>query len=348
MFFVNQRLKVIPEKFATPEEFAVLSPEVRAKVRDALNANIDLIELFVEDNPDHLTDDELDIVRSWRHLVTGRFFVFRELTKYTVFLTETDPTIAYGVVALSQPFEDFFGPNLPAMVGTVLLPFRDKIIYDGLMNSYRISFGPGVRRSLNDSYKEAKTRHGIVTSLPASATTLPPKVPKAKPIPKPPSKEEKDESLSVVIKLIDQFCKEHLNEEYAVLCRKLAENLGRKRQSPLLKGSSNAWASGIIRAVGGVNFLHDKSQTPHIRSADIDHHFGTSPSSGAAKLAAIRKMFGMHQFDPNWSLPSRLDDNPLVWMLEVDGFIIDIRQASRELQEIAFNKGMIPYIPADR
>lgn len=102
--------------------------------------------------------------------------------------------------------------------------------------------------------------------------------------------------------MIDQFCKEHLNEEYAVLCRKLAEKLGRKlaeklgrkRPSPLLHGSPNAWASGIVRAVGGVNFLHDKSQTLYMRSTDIDHYLGTSPSSGAAKLAAIRKIFKMH------------------------------------------------------
>ncbi len=54
MFFVNQRLKVIPDNLATPEEFAVLSPEVRLKVRDALNANLDLIESFVAENPAHL------------------------------------------------------------------------------------------------------------------------------------------------------------------------------------------------------------------------------------------------------------------------------------------------------
>ena len=69
MFFVNQRLKVIPDELATPDEFAALSPEVRLKVRDALNANLDLIESFVDENPAHLSDDELDIVRSWRHLV---------------------------------------------------------------------------------------------------------------------------------------------------------------------------------------------------------------------------------------------------------------------------------------
>ena len=345
MFFVNQRLKVIPAVPVSPDAFATLSPEVRVKVRDALVANLDLIESFVAENPANLSKDELDIVRSWRHLVTGRFYVFRELKKYTVFLSATNPAIAYGVLALSQPFEDLIGPYLPVMVQTVLLPFKDQIIYDGLMSSYRISFGPGIRRNLNEDFKEAKARHGIVTSLPMSATTLPPK---ARPIPKPPSREEKDEALGVVIGLIDQFCKEHLNEEYAVLCRKLAEKLARKRPSPLLHGSPNAWASGIVRAVGGVNFLHDKSQTPYMRSTDIDHHLGTSPSSGAAKLAAIRKMFKMYQLDPNWTLPSRLEDNPMVWMLQVNGFMMDVRQAPREVQEIAFNKGLIPYIPADR
>ena len=70
VFFVNQRLKVILNKVASPEEFAALSPEVRVKFRDALNANLDLIESFAAENPAHRSDEELDIVRSWRHLVS--------------------------------------------------------------------------------------------------------------------------------------------------------------------------------------------------------------------------------------------------------------------------------------
>lgn len=348
MFLVNQRLRVIPDKIATPEEFAALSPEVRLKVRDALVANVDLIESFAGENPARLSDDDLAIVRSWRHLVPGKFYVFRELKKYTVFLSTGGQPVAYGVSALSQPFEDLIGPYLPVLTQTVLLPFKDKIVYDGLMSSFRISFGPGIRRNLNQDFKDAKARHGIVTSLPISATPMPAKVPKAKPIPKPPSREEKDESLAVIVGLLDQFCQEHLNEEYAVLCRKMAEKLSRKRPSPLLHGSPNAWASGIVRAIGVVNFLHDKSQTPYMRSTDIDHYLGTSPSSGAAKLAAIRKMLKLHQLDPDWSLPSRLEDNPMTWMLRVNGFMVDVRHAPRKVQEIAFNKGLIPYIPADR
>jgi Domain of unknown function (DUF6398) len=348
MFYVNQRLQVIPNKLDTPEGFAALSPEVRLKVRDALLANVDLVESFVAENPAQLPQNDIAIVRLWRHFVAGKFYVFRELKKYTVFLSTASPAIAYGVLALSQPFEDLIGPYLPALTQTVLLPFKGVIVYDGLLSRYNISFGPGIRRNLNEDFKEAKARHGIVTSLPMSNVALPSRVAKPRPIPKPPTREENDHSLGVVIGLIDQFCNEHLNEEYAVLCRKLAEKLGRKRPSPLLHGSPNAWASGIVRAVGGVNFLHDKSQTPYMRSTDIDHYLGTSPSSGAAKLAAIRKMFKMHQLDPNWTLPSRLDDNPMVWMLQVNGFAVDVRHAPRELQEIAFNKGLIPYIPADR
>ncbi len=348
MFFVNQRLKVLPDDLASPEEFAALAPEVRLKVRDALLDHTDLIQSFVEDNPAHLTDDELAIVRSWRQLVGGKFYIFRELKQYTVFLSTDEPPVAYGVLALSQPFEELVGPYLPVLTETVLLPFKDRIVYDGLLNAYRISFGPGIRRSLNDSYKEAKTRHGIVTSLPMSARPLvPAKAPKGKPRPKA-TKAATAEVLATIIGPIDQFCREHLNDEYAVLCRKLAEKLARKRPSPLLHGKPETWASGIVRTIGWVNFLGDPSQTPHLKMTDIDEGFGVSQASGSAKSKAIRDLLRMRPFDPEWTLPSRMDDNPLVWMLNVNGLLMDIRHAPRDAQEIAFNKGLIPYIPADR
>ena len=114
----------------SPEEFAALSPEVQLKVRDALDANLDLIESFTDENPANLSDDELDIVRSWRHLVTGKFYVFRDLKKYTVFLSTTSPAVAYGVLAWSQPFEDLIGPYLPVLTQTVRLLIKGVIAID--------------------------------------------------------------------------------------------------------------------------------------------------------------------------------------------------------------------------
>lgn len=150
-----------------------------------------------------------------------------------------------------------------------------------------------------------------------------------------------------VVELIDGFCRAHLNDEYAVLCRKLAEKLARKRPSPLTRGKPETWASGIVRTIGWVNFLGDSTQTPHMKMTDVDEGFGVSPASGSAKSKAIRDLLKMRPFDPEWTLPSRMEENPLVWMLSVNGFLMDIRTAPREAQVVAFEKGLIPYIPAD-
>ena len=325
MFFVNQRLTVIPDTLASSDEFAALSPGVRLKVRDALSADLALIESFVDENPAHCSDDELDIVRSWRHLVHGKFYVFRELKKYTVFLSTDTPPVAYGVLALSQPFEELIGPRLPVLTQTVLLPFKNTIVYDGLMSSYNVSFGPGIRRNLNEDFKTAKDRHGIITSLRVSATPTPAKAPKAKPAPKRLPREGKDESLAVIVGLIEQFCRDHLNEEYAGLCRKLAEKLARKRPSPLGGGKPTTWACGIVRTIGWVNYLDDRSRTPHLKLTAIDKAFGVGESTGQGKSMLIRKTLKIRSMDPAWSLRSRMDRNPTAWMIQVNGFLVDAR-----------------------
>ena len=59
-------------------------------------------------------------------------------------------------------------------------------------------------------------------------------------------------------------------------------------------------------------------------------------------------MLETHPLDPKWTLQSLSDTNPLVWMFEVNGILVDLRQMPREVQEAAFDSGLIPYIPANR
>ena len=151
-----------------------------------------------------------------------------------------------------------------------------------------------------------------------------------------------------IVGLTDAFCREHLNAEYEVLCRKLAGVLARKRPSPLPSGKPETWACGIVRTIGWVNFLDDSSRKPHMKLTAIDKAFGVAESTGQGKSKAIRTMLKIRQFDHRWTLPSRMDDISMIWMLEVNGFIMDIRRCPREAQEVAFEKGLIPYIPADR
>jgi len=143
-------------------------------------------------------------------------------------------------------------------------------------------------------------------------------------------------------------CNQYLNSEYGELSRRLAATLARKRPSPIIRGKPEIWACAIIYALGSVNFLFDKTQTPHMRADELCAVFGVSQSSAANKAKTIRDMLKMYPFDPHWCLPSKMDDNPMVWMLQVNGMTVDIRHMPREIQVIAYEKGLIPYIPADR
>jgi hypothetical protein len=40
--------------------------------------------------------------------------------------------------------------------------------------------------------------------------------------------------------------------------------------------------------------------------------------------------------DPTWMLQSFVDQNPLVWMAEVNGLLVDLRDMPREVQQIAW------------
>lgn len=154
--------------------------------------------------------------------------------------------------------------------------------------------------------------------------------------------------LEAIVGMTDKFCQDHLNDEYAEMCRDLAAALGRKRPSPLLRGEPKTWAVGIIRTIGWVNFLDDPSNKPHLKLTFIDKSFGVAESTGQGKSKLIRTMLKIYNSDPKWTLPSRIDDNPLIWLVSVNGFIIDIRAASRQLQVEAYELGLIPYVPADR
>ena len=155
-------------------------------------------------------------------------------------------------------------------------------------------------------------------------------------------------TFDAIVALTDAFCHAHLDEEYTQLTRQATAALCRKRPSPLATGPLKTWACGIVYALGSVNFLFDKSQTPTMRAVDLCAGFGVSQSTGSAKAKVVRDALGMGQMDPQWYRPSKMEDNPLAWMIMVDGFVVDVRHMSRAVQEMAYEKGLIPSIPGEK
>ncbi|MFN5516569.1 MAG: DUF6398 domain-containing protein [Cyanobacteriota bacterium] len=151
-----------------------------------------------------------------------------------------------------------------------------------------------------------------------------------------------------ICELTDAFCDQFLNDEYKSLIQLAVAALCPKRPSPLSKGRVNSWAAGFVHALGTTNFLFDPSQSPHCKSSDIYTYFQIASSTGQGKSKEIRDLLKISYFSADWTLPSRMDDNPMLWMIEINGLIVDARSIPRHLQEIAYQKGLIPYIPGEQ
>jgi hypothetical protein len=164
LFYVSRQLELLP-RIAGPDEMAHLADETGRRLREGLYKHPQLFDQFAGENPFGFGPDELAVARSWRQFIKGRFIVWRYLKQCTVFLDEGRPVRAVGVLALSKTFEEMLGPGLPVMVESVLLPLRDKIVYDGQFASCAVRFGPGLRQAMNDAYREAKRRDGVITSF---------------------------------------------------------------------------------------------------------------------------------------------------------------------------------------
>jgi hypothetical protein len=100
--------------------------------------------------------------------------------------------------------------------------------------------------------------------------------------------------------------------------------------------------------LGQLNFLSDKATQPYMTMAGVCASFGVGQNTASAKARIISDQLHTHRMDPTWMLPSLIERNPLLWMAQVNGVLVDLRDMPREVQEIAYEKGMIPYIPADQ
>jgi hypothetical protein len=148
-----------------------------------------------------------------------------------------------------------------------------------------------------------------------------------------------------IVSATDRFCDEHLDVEYRGLCRELAIVLGLEGFS-VTSGKAEGWAAGVAYTIGWVNFLGDPSQPHHMKAEDMAHLFGVSEATLMSRARLIREGLGLSRLIPRWTVASRLEDNPLAWLVQDrSGLILDLREAPRHIQEEAVRRGLIPFVP---
>ena len=148
-----------------------------------------------------------------------------------------------------------------------------------------------------------------------------------------------------IFELIDPFCAEHLDAEYAELCRRLVARLAARPPSPLLRGDLRIWAGAVIHVVGSLNFLFDRTQRPHVTAHQLSALTGIPMSTLANKARLIRDVLRIGVFEPELCRREILESHPMAWMISVDGLIVDARTMPPEIQAEARRRGLIPDLP---
>ena len=165
-FYVGKQLNLLPN-IDSVEAYIKTPIEQKQKARDAMYQKRHLIEKFADENPAKFSAEEIEIVRGWTKAITDEHFcVFRYLKRHAIFMSSSKPVQVYAVLGLFDPIEYLTGYRPPPfLVKAVLLPFKGRIIYDGMFALYSITFGAGFRGSYNETYMRAKQRGAILESL---------------------------------------------------------------------------------------------------------------------------------------------------------------------------------------
>jgi hypothetical protein len=173
---VNARTNTLPG-LSTPDQMRKTEPGLLARLRKHLWEHRELLDAFVEENPFSLSREQLGDAELFRHAVVGRFYVERCLKDHAVFVSGGK---VYAVGGLTERIDAILfraaGAKQALMVDATLVPFRGRIVWDGIVSLYNISFGPGTRRVFKDEYVRAKGRGELITSLDPNAVKPKPRV----------------------------------------------------------------------------------------------------------------------------------------------------------------------------
>jgi len=106
-------------------------------------------------------------------------------------------------------------------------------------------------------------------------------------------------------------CREHLDPEYADLCRTVIGKLARKRPSPLVRGDLGIWAAGVLYVVAQQNFLFDPAQTPHANADQLSEWTGVKKTTMSNKAGLIRNGLKLSHSDIDVMRRELVESSPL-------------------------------------
>lgn len=157
-------------------------PDNFREMRGRLFGSPDLVEACAAEGSGNFSAAERRDIRRFRHAIAGRFMIERFLKAGAIFVSEESPARVFQVSGIRDSVEDILWPReAPLMVQAVLLPFRKWVVHDGMILSYPIHFGSGVRARYKEDYMRAKQNGQIIRAPAADGSWPEPGAPQRRP-----------------------------------------------------------------------------------------------------------------------------------------------------------------------
>jgi hypothetical protein len=144
---------------------------------------------------------------------------------------------------------------------------------------------------------------------------------------------------------IHHICQTHLNADCAQLADELIAMLETAQPDWHLSGKAESWAGGILYALGTLNDWFSPDHPLQLDPQTLATLCGVTLRTIHKKAEQIQTWIDKHSEGDRWKLPRLHHDDPLPWLIHINGLMIDARYMPISIQQDAIRQGLIPSRP---
>ncbi len=106
------------------------------EIRKCFVEHKEIIDEFIVECKSFFSDDEIEIIKGFKDFIYGYFMVIKYEEDYTLFMNGKE---IYGAIGTHiNVSDDVLDINLPVYANWMLLPYKGKIVWDGLLYQYSL------------------------------------------------------------------------------------------------------------------------------------------------------------------------------------------------------------------
>lgn len=151
-YHIQPKLKKIYKQNNLPLELII-------PIRNYLFDHRKIIDEFVKKNPYHFNNEELNLISDFKYSISDLFFIMKYDHEFTYILGKN---ANFAIKGLYDTIEEIIPKqSLPYVSHMKLIPFKDVIIYDGILEAIPVQMMNNMKKTLNDEFKKNTTYYSI-------------------------------------------------------------------------------------------------------------------------------------------------------------------------------------------